>query len=923
MRKENEPVRTRKMSGGRLARLLMASTIALAVGLPASASAVASTAAPGVKQVTLPGSSQTSTVTLPTGDKVTLTGTGGGHFRVSASPAPGSPAVAITSVAGPDGLRSMLAVPVTAAKLIASGLVDQHLFDVRWLASHGDTGANGTLPVTLEYTGAQPGALPGATVTGTSGHTVSLTVRADHAAQFWAALNGDQRAGPMALATAAKPALAAGISRVWPTGDATTTQASPADTTLYNVTENITFTRAMVNGVSTLGVGLPNIIGVTGSDEGQTFNATGISCVTAACTTVQITFSVPTGVYMLENLSASFWADDHAQELDIAVPQVTVAGPTTINVNADKAGHIAIATPKPSQMYGGVLNAVRTDVDQVSQYSDLFAFYAGNSVWAVPTAPVTIGRYHLTNVWHLGPVPLTMTTSGPQHIALHVTYPYYNNSIMPFTRFSGTQNLNAAYVGYGTAQDFAAQDVHGKLVIIRSPDGTAWSNTRDQMTRALAAGAAGVLGIPPVDPTTGNEYLPVPPSWYGDGGPAPALPFAEVTPEDASALISLLQKGPVKLSVSDSSASSYLYNLAFTWEGQIPASQQFSVTSSQLRETDSAFQAPRPGVVVLEDAAGYLGDSYISGYLQDAFTVPNTFQQYWGPVDPSLVWWRAADNPDWPVGTVSTWDVMNTARRGAETYFDKSEVPGTPDLSQDVIQAQPGVINGAAVEDFCSFCRQGNSLYAQFSLVSGQSPRVIDGIYQAADPSDMHLYLNGGEISPGVTDGLITYQMPAAQGQYKLTYDDGDLDSTWTFSSAEPTTQALADGYGCIGALLGKTGPCAAVPMIMLRYDASADVNDAITAGGGHLLQVTSLDQATGGPSSVTSLKFWTSTDGGTTWQQARVSVGGDGSFLVAYSIPKLGATNGNLSIRAQATDKAGDTIDQTYVNDYPLIAGH
>jgi hypothetical protein len=937
MRQENYPVRTRTKPRGRLMRLLTVPAAVLAVAASAAAAqspsqpqslaaapvtAARHTPAPQARQVTLPGSSSpTTTVTLPTGDQVRLIATGSGHYRATAVPVPGSPAVAITTLADPHGMRSMLAVPITAGKLITAGLVDQHLFDVRWLASHGDTGASGTLPVTLEYTGTRPGALPGATVVAATADTISVKVRADHAARFWAAIAGQQRLGPATLAFAAKPRLAAGINRVWPTGDATKAQASPAGLPLYNVTENITFTRSVVNGKSTLGIGQPLAIGVSGSAEGQAFRATGTSCVDAACTTVQVTYSLPTGVYMLDDLSASFWAADHEQELDIAVPQLTVAGPTTVNVDADKVGHIEVATPRPAEIYGGVLNAVRTDVDNVSLYSNLFAFYGGNSVWVLPTDPVTLGRYHVTNLWQLGPPPITMTVTAPRHLALHVSYPDYTNVIQLFTRFSGTQNLQVAYAGLGTAQDFAGQDVRGKLVIIRA-SAADWGNTREQLENARQAGAAGVLGVPAPAPSNGREYMPIPPAWFGDGSPAPALSYAEIKASDANTLISLLQQGKVRVSLTDTGPN-YLYNIAFNWESRIPATTRIAVTSDQLEQIDSAYQAPRPGVLALDGSVGHLGDSSISGFFQDVFPAPNTFHQFYGPKDPSMVWWRAATNPDWPAGQVSTWDVLDQAQGSPDTFFDRSSVPGAPSLSEDVMQAQPGVIDRGGFEDYCSFCRQGDTFFPQFSLASGQGPRVIDGIYQAADPAQMHLYLDGSEISQDTLNGLITYKMPAEQGQYRLTFAEGNLDSSWTFSSAHPQAQDVADGYRCIGTVFGSTAACAAVPMLMLRYNAFTDVDDAVTAGGRHVVEVTSVSQATGKPTEIASLKFWTSTDGGTIWQQATVSRGSNGSLQVAYSIPKLSATSGTLSIRAQAADSAGDTIDQTYYDDYTLIAGH
>jgi hypothetical protein len=86
------------------------------------------------------------------------------------------------------------------------------------------------------------------------------------------------------------------------------------------------------------------------------------------------------------------------------------------------------------------------------------------------------------------------------------------------------------------------------------------------------------------------------------------------------------------------------------------------------------------------------------------------------------------------------------------------------------------------------------------------------------------------------------------------------------------------------------------------------------------VLQVTCYHQDPSAPP-VTSLRLWTSTNGGTTWTPARVTRGWRGTFKVIYTVPGTG-TNGYVSIKAQASDAAGNDISQVIENAYAIAAG-
>ncbi|MGV9349947.1 S8 family serine peptidase [Streptomyces spiralis] len=170
----------------------------------------------------------THTVTLITGDKVTVAASRGRTAVRSFEGAEKTGAGYHTVVM--DG--STYVYPAAVLPYIASGLLDKQLFNVTRLVRDGyDDAHTDRLPLIVRYTGAAAKAHTTAKLTG------STTVRAldsingaaiaenrTRASAFWSALT----TGPGASARTAKPAFAGGVAKVWLDGRVT---ADLADST--------------------------------------------------------------------------------------------------------------------------------------------------------------------------------------------------------------------------------------------------------------------------------------------------------------------------------------------------------------------------------------------------------------------------------------------------------------------------------------------------------------------------------------------------------------------------------------------------------------------------------------------------------------------------------------------------------------------
>ncbi|MFF2776511.1 S8 family serine peptidase [Streptomyces sp. NPDC058052] len=116
-------------------------------------------AAPGATAAAVPdtfrGPAASATVTLVTGDRVTLTGLGGGRQTVTVDRAKGATGAVRTQVT--DGRITV--VPDEARRHLASGALDPRLFDITGLVEQGVTDA---LPLIVTYGGANARAAHGA-----------------------------------------------------------------------------------------------------------------------------------------------------------------------------------------------------------------------------------------------------------------------------------------------------------------------------------------------------------------------------------------------------------------------------------------------------------------------------------------------------------------------------------------------------------------------------------------------------------------------------------------------------------------------------------------------------------------------------------------------------------------------------------------
>ncbi|MFI7428933.1 hypothetical protein ACIBPB_18270 [Micromonospora sp. NPDC049836] len=351
------------------------------------------------------------------------------------------------------------------------------------------------------------------------------------------------------------------------------------------------------------------------------------------------------------------------------------------------------------------------------------------------------------------------------------------------------------------------------------------------------------------------------------------------------------------------------------------ADQHYTATDRQLQRIDRDFHAEENVTV---------GDSWnqlLPGEVSPAQTTffdrgPRERARYVGPVSnpgqyAENIVFRLHDIAKNPTGVepdvppAGSYYTLKPGSAGHEDWYGGPSVPGAAETT-------PARSNMLA----CGACRQGD-LFSPFLPATFAEPQV-ESFYLELAPSDrLHLYRGDEEIEPTRDLGYTAYTLPAERARYRLTHElnpiaeslrdrfyDRRVSTEWGFTSARVTEQNKSP-LDCAGTLLAtSTAPCAVQPLVYLRYQLNVDLDNTVRRGT-HRIQLHAYHEVAGSPAArIVSIKAWVSFDGEKTWQTASTGAVDGGTVTATLPAPPTGATT--ASLRVQATDAAGNSVDQT-----------
>lgn len=616
---------------------------------------------------------------------------------------------------------------------------------------------------------------------------------------------------------------------------------------------------------------------------------------------------VPEGTYLAQTSDSWIDGSSRTQQALLVSPQVTVAGEETeIVLDTNSAAPIDIDLPQPAHTFNAAMEFTRTGAEGQFLWTLLAGSYGRQNYWTTPSEPVTKGSYHFSSEWAIGAPQITMSVA-PDERTLHPIYPGYRPA--DAVRFSGRQTLPVVYAGIGTAQELAAADARGKLVILR-PE---WENLGIcpvldiQLVRAIEAGAAGVIAHP-------GETCDVPMAVGRLLGPiVPDIPMVAVPASEADALIDQLDHGLVTITVADTGATPYLYQLKLVEQGGV-GSLRYAVSSRDLVEIEAGYHGAQAATTNQFWSARLPGETFTGATTHD-FASPARRREYIGPVSPVLVHQRLTTTGAATERAIDVFD--DGGSRRSESWATQPAVPGPPVSPLAAMQAQPGEWNRAWV---CSGCRQGDTFYPHTYVARAETAHGGNAI--GVQPASVHLFRGDEEIAqaPPFLGQFAAFQLPPERASYRLTMAHANTNTEWRFSSSRVTGSATPPGFACLETIHRSSAtPCRAEPLIYLRYDAPVDLHNRVRVPGSHHLRVNAFHHPAGAPA-IAGLNLWVSVDNGETWDRLKTHQHRDGEFTTTVPWPVL-KDGTEVSLKAQAWDSAGNRVEQTVLAAYGLTA--
>jgi subtilisin family serine protease len=582
--------------------------------------------------------------------------------------------------------------------------------------------------------------------------------------------------------------------------------------------------------------------------------------------TVQV---LPGDYSILGYVRTPYGSTDYNSELTVvADPELEMAQPNpTITYDARKAQPVDVHVPRDVDVNGLTvgLQVERPELEIPLQDSLLFA--RGPSFGSIPAVPMSVlpferpqrGHGDLDSYWSLVSPRARAAITSPMRSELPV-------SLMDGSaRLDSSHDLAVVDAGAGAATDYADLDATGKLALVRENGDVSFA---DQAAAATDAGASALL----VSAASPGPFF---------GEAFSDIPVLAISRDDGTRLRSLLARGAVRVRLSGSSSSSYLYDLVFREHDRVRANTVYSPSG--------------------------LAEVITSYYADDS----RTQQRFWQNRNPA--WGTvcgycaslAREGEDWH-GAVTRTEYVTAGEPWRESLLQDSWLqwnavrtypPGATATSWAKAPAVPGVpIRPGVVST-----RVGDQLQIRLAGYTDADPSHLSDVPDYWFQGTTSLSRDGQSLGGCVNFRVLNcdVDVPADEGRYTLTAVDPapvftdavqSSTTTWTFSSRH-----------------GE----ATLPLIDLDYDVPVSTTNTLTADTPTTITVGVARQpgSTGGALGTPTVQV--SYDDGSTWTSLAVSPVDHVHFVAHYKLPKLAATSGFVALRVTAGDAAGNSIVQ------------
>ncbi|MEH1129295.1 S8 family serine peptidase [Micromonospora sp. CPCC 206061] len=343
--------------------------------------------------------------------------------------------------------------------------------------------------------------------------------------------------------------------------------------------------------------------------------------------------------------------------------------------------------------------------------------------------------------------------------------------------------------------------------------------------------------------------------------------------------------------------SPYAYHLGWIEDGRFPTGVTRHVSDSQLATYQTSYAAQtatqRYGWQHAHTAPLVNRLGWISITDRMPFTLPATRTEYY--TTDSLLWSRVyaeSSTPTFP-------------SQGPDTVLETAATALSPGSYTDRWNAGPfvpGLLGPTGPGRWAS--RSGDVINLELPPYGDQSGHAGTSVTTTARVA---LFRGGTLVGESDSPGFATFTVPAAAASYRLTLDAtrGTVSDFATRTSVAWTFQSQST----------PDWPPTRLPLMVTRFQPNLDDRNRAPSSTAYSFPV-AIDRQPGvAASALQSLTVNVSYDDGVTWQPATVSGSGD-ARTVTVTHP---AGDGFVSLRSQAQDAGGNTVDQTIIRAYRL----
>ncbi|MFI5905970.1 hypothetical protein [Dactylosporangium sp. NPDC051541] len=422
---------------------------------------------------------------------------------------------------------------------------------------------------------------------------------------------------------------------------------------------------------------------------------------------------------------------------------------------------------------------------------------------------------------------------------------------------AGEGKLTAVYGGHGTAEELAKVDVRDKAVVLESPVAS--------LAAAKAAGARLVV-------INGEDEL----------AEEPALPTMVASGPTAERFVESVKKSRMPLWYSSRPTTSTRYELAYGTTKQISGDQVFKPRIADLAAVPTAYYDNAPNAARFLSASVPFFGTTLRVVFSNGTAVPQERVEYFTPGTWTLTS-SGYGNPSGALQEVRTLQAGTNPRVDWDKAVIGPTFRGTTRTREDGERPWAWRKNGAM-----------DVVLPMFGDSAGRPRTPVPGV----DSGTISLYRNGTLVDTVDAPNAARIAVPDEIAQYRLTADVHRAADWWPLStsvSAEWTFRSSAADEG-------KT-----LPLLTARFDPKLDLHNRAPGGRTFTFPVFVAPRCT-------NVQVDISYDDGRTWKAANIARAGAG-WLVTVQHP----ARGYASLRATASDEAGNAVRQTVLRAYQI----